>query len=174
MDVDHRERLRSRDHQRKRLRAVVVEHEFGDLVGHRDEQVVALLRREVAVAHELIEHDLDVDLVVAAVDTGRVVDGVGVDQPTVDGVLDACQLGQPEVPALTDDPTPQVDGVDAQRVVRTIAGGIVWLGTRLHVRADAAVPQQVDRSAQDRRDEVVGSQRDHVGVDVERNRGPRR
>ena len=45
VDVDHRKRLTAGDHQRQRLRPVVVEDEFGDLVGHLDEQVVALLRR---------------------------------------------------------------------------------------------------------------------------------
>ena len=69
---------------------------------------------ELAVAHQLIEDDLDVDLVVAAVDAGRVVDRIGVDQAPADGVLDARQLGQPEVATFADDPTSEVDGIDAE------------------------------------------------------------
>ena len=80
MDVDHRERLPAGDGKREGLGAVVVEHQLGDLVGHLDEQLVALFDRHRLLGHHGTEEDLDVDLVVAAVDAGRVVDRVGVDQ----------------------------------------------------------------------------------------------
>ena len=68
-----------------------------------------------------VEQDLDVDLVVAAVDAGRVVDGVGVDQPAGEGVLDAAALGEPEVAALADHPAAQLGAVDAHGVVGAVA-----------------------------------------------------
>ena len=46
--VDHRQRLPAGDRQRQRLGPVVVEHELGDLVGHRRQQLVALLGRQLA------------------------------------------------------------------------------------------------------------------------------
>ena len=109
--VDHRQRLRPGDHQRQGLGPVVVEHQLRDLVGHLDQQFVALLHRQLAVADELVEQDLDVDLVVAAVDAGRVVDRVGVDQPAVERVLHPCELGEAEVAALADDAGPQLVAV---------------------------------------------------------------
>ena len=121
MDVDHRQALGAGDHQRQRLRPVVVEHELGDLVGHLVEQVVALLERHLAGGDHVAEQDLDVDLVVAAVDAGRVVDRVGVDQTAADRVLDPAELGEAEVAALADHPAPQLGGVDAHRVVGAIA-----------------------------------------------------
>ena len=107
--------------KRQRLRTVVVEHQVGDLVGHLRQQLVALLDRHRAFGHHRAEQDLDVDLVVAAVDAGGVVDGVGVDEPAVQRVLDAAALGQAEVAALADHPAAQLGAVDAQAVVGPIA-----------------------------------------------------
>ena len=121
MHVDHRQRLPAGDEQRQRLRLVVVEHEVGDLVGHRLEQLVALLRRQLAGGDDAVEEDLDVDLVVAAVDAGRVVDGVGVDQAAGERVLDPAELGEPEVAALADHPAAQLVAVDAHAVVGPVA-----------------------------------------------------
>ena len=77
---------------------------------------------------------------------GRVVDGVGVDQAAGERVLDPAALGEPEVAALADHLAAQLGAVDAQRVVGAVAHLGVGLGGRLDVRADAAVPQQVDRA----------------------------
>ena len=102
MDVDHRRGLPAGDREGQGLRPVVLEHQLGDLVGHRHEQLVALLHGQVAGRHLGVEQDLDVDLVVRAVDAGRVVDGVGVDQDAVERGLDPAPLGQAEVAALDD------------------------------------------------------------------------
>ena len=121
MDVDHRQALLTGDHQRQRLPAVVVEYELGDLVGHLVEQVVALLERHLAGGDDVTEQDLDVDLVVAAVDPRRVVDGVGVDQPASQRVLVASELREPEVATLAHHPASQLATVDADCVVGAIA-----------------------------------------------------
>ncbi len=141
MNVDHRERLTTGYGQRERLGAVVVEHQLADLVGHLDQQLVALFDRHRAFGHHGTEEDLDVDLVVAAVDAGRVVDGVGVDEATVEGELDSTSLGEAEVAAFADHSTAQLRSVDAQAVVGTIADVGVGLGRGLDVGADATVPQ---------------------------------
>ena len=66
--------------------------------------------------------------------------------PPLPGELDPAELGQAQVAALADDLDPQVGAVDADRVVGLVADVGVRLGGRLDVRADAAVPQQVDRA----------------------------
>ena len=73
------------------------------------------------------EQDLDVDLVVGAVDAGRVVDEVGVDPAALLGEDDARALGQAEIAALADHPAAQLLGVDPDRVV----GAIERLGMAL-------------------------------------------
>ena len=77
--------------------------------------------RQLAGVDDAVEQDLDVDLVVAAVDAGRVVDGVGVDEPAGEGVLDPPELGEPEVAALADHAAAQVAAVDAHAVVGAVA-----------------------------------------------------
>ena len=67
-------------------------------------------------------------------------------------------LGEAEVAALADDLAAQLVAVDADRVVGLVAGVGVRLGGGLHVRADAAVPEQVDGRPQDRLDQLVGRQ----------------
>ena len=158
----------------------MVEHPRRDIVGHVGEQGVALLAGEVAVAHDAVEQDLDVHLVVGAVDAGRVVDGVGVDLPTAQRVLDPAALGEPEVAALADDAAAQLVGVDPDAVVVLVPDLGVRLGGGLDVGADAAVPEQVDGGAQDRADQLVGGQRHrvdvqrglHLGRERDRLRGP--
>ena len=117
--------------------------------------VVALLDRHLAFGHHRAEEDLDVDLVVAAIDAGRVVDGVGVDEPAVERELDATALGQAEVPALADHPAAQLGTVDAQAVVGSVADLGVRLRRCLDVGADPAVPQHVDGRPKDGRQQLV-------------------
>ena len=154
VDVEERRRVGGGVGEGEVLLVVVAQHQGGDLVGHLGEEVVALLLGEVAVADHPVEQDLDVDLVVGGVDPGGVVDEVGVDRAApsvstavgaVHGVLDAAELGQAEVAALAHAARPQVAAVDADRVVGLVAGVGVRLVAGLHVGADPAVPEQVDR-----------------------------
>ena len=124
---------------------------MGDhVVGDALEHLVALLHRQLARLDREPEQDLQVDLVVGAVDAGRVVDRVGVDAAAAQRVLDAAALGEAEVAALADDLRAQLAAVDADGVVGAVADVGVRLRRRLDVGADAAVPEQVDRRAQDR------------------------
>ncbi len=52
----------------------------------RPSSCVALLHRQVARGHDLAQQDLDVDLVVGAVDAGRIVDEVGVERARRSGL----------------------------------------------------------------------------------------
>jgi hypothetical protein len=157
--------LATSDGQRQSLRTVVVEHEFADLVGHLCEHVVALLHSERALCHRGAERDLDVHLVVAAVDAGGVVDGVGVDQPARQRVFHAAALGEAEVATLPHHLAPQFSTVHPQRIIGAVAHFGVRLGGGFHVRADAAVPQHVHRCAQDDGDQIGRSARPRLGAE---------
>ena len=155
VDVEQRRRVRRGVGEGEVLLVVVAQHQRADLVGHLGEQGVALLLGQVAVADDPVEQDLDVDLVVGGVDAGGVVDEVGVDGAAVTvaaglGVLDPAALGEPEVAALADAPGAHLAAVDPDRVVGLVAGVGMGLVGGLHVGADAAVPEQVDRRLQDR------------------------
>ena len=151
---------------------VVGEDEGGHVVGHLGEHAAAIFVGETAGRMGAAQKDLDVDFVVARVDPRRVVDGVGVDQSPMAGELDACSLRESEVSSFADDEDAQLVGVDTQRVVRPVAGIGVGFAARLHVRADAAVPQQVDRRLEDLADECRRVQCDGpVAIDAE---GPTR
>ena len=118
MRVRQRRGLRRAVGQGHVLPVVVTQHEGGHLVGHRGQQLVPLILRQIAGGDDPVEQDLDVHLVVGGVDPGGVVDGVGVD-PAVLGALlrhavddhrhgaharagvgDAAPLGEAEVAAL--------------------------------------------------------------------------
>ena len=151
---------------RLHLQDVVAQHQRRDLVGHGREQLVALLLGHVAVADHGIEQDLDVDLVIRAVDPGRVVDEVGVDVPALLGERDPALLREAEIAALGDDAAAQLLGVDPDRVVGPIERLGMTLRGGLDIGADAAVPEQVDGREQDRADQLVRGEL--LGVDGER------
>ena len=121
VDVEHRRRLGEREAERLRLQVAAAQHPLGDRVGHLGEQPVALLGGQVAVGDHRVEQDLDVDLVVGAVDAAGVVDRVGVDPAAAERVLDAAALREAEVAALADDAAAQLAGVDADGVVGLVA-----------------------------------------------------
>ena len=86
---------------------------------------------------------------VRGVDAGRIVERVGVDLAPAQRRLDPAALGEAEIGALADDAGAQLVGVDAQRIVGAIAGVGLALARGLHVGADAAEIEQVDRRRQD-------------------------
>ena len=165
MHVDHSRGLGFGERQRLGLLVVVAKHSLGNGGGHLGEQVVALLDGQVARGHDAVEQDLDVHLVIGAVDSARVVDGVRVDLAAAQRELDTRGLGQAEVAALADHATAQLRSVDSHGIVGLVAGVGLGLRARLHVRPDAAVPEQVHRRAQDRPDQLVGWE--SLVVDVE-------
>jgi hypothetical protein len=159
VDVDHARRVRLREAERLALLVVVLEHERRDRVRHLDEQLVALLLGQVARLDHRVQQDLDVDLAVRAVDTAGVVDRVRVDPAARQRVLDPPALRDAEVAALADHLRAQLGAVDAHAVVGLVAGVGVRLRLGLHVGADAAVPEQVDRRAEQRMHELGGLER---------------
>ena len=155
-----------------RLQVVVVEDVPHDVLADLREQLVPLLARQVAARLRDPEQDLEVDLVVGAVDAAGVVDEVGIDPPACPRILDPTPLGEAQIAALADDEGPHLAPGYAEGVVRSIARvGVVLVGGP-DVRADAAVPEQVDRGAQDGAYELRRGERPLL--DRERCRGLRR
>jgi hypothetical protein len=120
---------------------------LGDVLGDPAQERVAAVGVEVAAADGEVEEDLEVDLVVGAVDAGRVVDEVGEDEAARAGELVPRALREAEVAALHDDLLAQLVGVDADRVARAVLGVGVGLGRGLDDGADPAVPEHVDGRA---------------------------
>ena len=55
-------------------------------------------------------------------------------EPHTDGAERRCdpsELRETEVPSLSDEPTAKIDGIDTERVVRSISHGVVRLRRRL-------------------------------------------
>jgi len=141
------------------LLVVVAQDELGDVLRHQLQGAVPLVSVEDPVGDEAVEHDLDVDLVVAAVDSGGVVDRVGVKFHPLPCGLDPSPLGEAEVAALADDADAQASPVDPNRVIGLVPDLTVRLRRSLDVGADPAVPEQVHGRLRDRADEVVWAHR---------------
>src|SRR5262245_57448745 len=151
--------------ERLGLLLVVLQYEASDLIGHFCEERVPLRQTELAVHNRLVQQDLDVDLVIRAVHSCGVVDGVGVDTATCTGELDPSTLSEPEVAALPYDAAPQLVRVDADRIVHSVAGLRVGLDACLDEGSDCTVPKQVDRRPEYRRDDLI--RRQGVRLDAE-------
>ena len=61
---------------------------------------VALLERHIATGDDITQQDLDVDLVIAAINAGGIVDGIGIDASAGQRIFDAPGLGCAEITAL--------------------------------------------------------------------------
>ena len=114
-----------------------------DLVGHRLQQLRAVVGPDLACRDQRVDQNLDVHLVVGAVDARGVVQRVGVDPAAGQVIFDPPQRGQPEVATLTDHLGPHLITVHPDDVVGAVTDIDVRLGLGLDVGADAAVEQQI-------------------------------
>ena len=111
---------------------------------------------------------------VRTIDARRIVDEVGVDPAphsifAVERERDARGLGHAQIGPFANGLGTQVFGIDAQAIIGWIADLSVAFARRLHIGADAAEPDQIDRAFEDRRNQRGGFD---VGFDnVERGTG---
>ena len=91
---------------------------------------------------------------IAAVDSCGVVDRIGIEAHAMSARFDTAELGEPEIATLAHDLAAQGVAVDAHGVVGLVAHVRVGLRLRLHIGADAAVPEQVDGRGEDALDEL--------------------
>ena len=138
------------------LQVVVAQHEGGNLVLHAGEYLVAPGARQAAGSDQRIQQNLDVDLDVRGIDAPGVVDEVGVQPPAGERVFDPAALREAEIAAFADHPRRKLRAVHAHAVIAAVADFAVRLLSRLDVRANAAVPEEVDAHAQDGADDLVG------------------
>ena len=83
MNWQHCWRLGSGDTEGDVLFDVVPQHQACQFIGHLRQQPTSIFLDERAREHDAVEQDLDVDLVVGGVNSGGVVDRVGVDPAPV-------------------------------------------------------------------------------------------
>ena len=151
-------RLGSRHVQgdRQSLGGVIGEAQVRHLLGHFGEKGVSRFHILQCFGLEQDAHeDLDVDLVVGHVDAARVVDGVRVQKDAVPGEFEAGLLRKAQVAALRDDLRANLLGVHAHPVVGSVAHVLMLFGRGLHVRADAAVVEQVHGGSEDGADQFL-------------------
>ena len=125
-------------------------------ISHRGKQFIALLVGHVSRIDHIVDKHLDIDFVIRAINTGGVVDGVGVHAPPCVRKLDSRELGDAEISTLTDHAALKFTRVNAQGIIRTIADVLVTLIGSLHIGSDSTVPKQIDRRFQHRGHQLAG------------------
>ena len=115
-----------------------------------------MLLGHVAADDHLVQQDLDVDLVIRAVDAAGVVDGVGEHLAPAAREFDPTQLGQTQIAAFPHHLAAQFVAVDAHCVVGAVADLGIVFPPGLDVSADAAVPQEIHRRFQQVANQFIG------------------
>src|SRR5262249_7725322 len=87
---------------------------------------------------------------VGGVDASRIVDGIGIDAPAPECVLDPGSLGKAKVPSFDHYAHAQLGGRDAAQIVGVVAHLFATFITRTHDRADAAVGPHAGECLQNR------------------------
>ena len=95
------------------LLVVVAQDQARNLIGHGREQLVSILGPQLAAFNGVVQQDLNVHFVVRCVDTGGIVDGIGVDFSAAESELDAGALGEAEICAFAHHAHAELVGVDA-------------------------------------------------------------
>lgn len=103
------------------LEIIAAQHQSRNLTGHPAKQCVTGFDVQLSRPHHLAQQNLDVDLVIGGVNSGGVVDKVGIDPATGLGKLHPAPLGQTQVAALADDLAPQVAAI-APALIHAILG----------------------------------------------------
>lgn len=90
-----------------------------------------------------IQRNLDVHLVIRAVNTSRIVDKIGVHRAISQGKFDSCPLGDAQIATFADHSRSHLGCVDSQMIVGPITGIGICFRTGLDVGTDPAVPDEV-------------------------------
>ncbi|MNI31689.1 hypothetical protein D3C73_855770 [compost metagenome] len=101
--------------------------------------------------HGGIERDLDIDLDVGRVDAGGIVDRIGIAASARKRIGNAALLSDTEIGALADHLGAHLARRDADRVIGTIADFRIRFDSCTNIGADAAEPEKIGFTLQDRR-----------------------
>lgn len=129
--------------QGQRLIEAGSERRVGDIVGHYFQQLVAFVRQKRTGRDRPVDRDLDIDFQIRGRNARSIVDEITVAPTAMVGVLDPCSAGHAQISAFPDHSGTQVPCVDADPVVGRISHVGMRLGSRLHIRSHATVPQQI-------------------------------
>ena len=122
------------------MQVIIAQHEIGNVVGHRHEQFVTFLARQILFLRDVTEQDLDIDFTVRAVNAGRIVYEIGVNASTGKAVFNTSQLSQTEIAAFADDFAAQLVRVYPYGIIAAVSDiGMAFI-TGFRVGTDAAVP----------------------------------
>ena len=116
------------DRQAQGLEPVILQHQIRHIIGHRHQQRDTPVLVEPPGALGRRQRDLDIDLLVRAIDPGGIVDEIGVDPPGVaavtlrrQGIFDPPGLRAAQISALADHPRAHFVAIDADGVVGRVA-----------------------------------------------------
>ena len=155
VDVFHLRRLHLRVVECPVLAVVVAEYEGRDVVGHRLEQRVAFVDRELTGATAPSTRIL-MFTSWSEVSTPALLSIASVlIKPPWSAYSTRPSCVNPRLPPSPTDRHAKLGAVHPDRVGRLVADVGVGLGVRLHVGADAAVVEQVDGRPQDQPDQLV-------------------
>ena len=107
-----------------------------------------MLLGHVTSANHGPQRDLDIDLMVRAVDAGRVIDRIAVQLHPMLGQLDPGKLGDAKIGPLANHPGTKLGCIDADCIIGPVADIYVAFRGGLDVGADTAKPHQIGRRLQ--------------------------
>ena len=131
------------DRQHLILKIVIAQYQLRDLVGHLRQLLVTLFVGQFTISYDRIQKNLDIDFMIRTVNTSRVVDRVGADQTTTQGVFNTRPLREPQVATLGDHFAAQLRAVDSNRIVGAISAIGVRLGAGFDIGAYASVVKKI-------------------------------
>ena len=130
--------------QHLRLQIIVAQNQMGHIIGHGFEQIIAVFNREFTRLHNAAQQNFDVDLVVGAIHTCRIVHRIGVTAATALPVFDARQLRHAQITAFAYDFGSHFIAIHAHHIVGLVHGIGVGFGAGFDVSTNAAVVQQLN------------------------------
>ena len=140
------------------LVVVVLQDHGRDVISHVGEQRIALFVGEFTRLHHGVKQDFDVHLMIGCINTCGVVNRIGVEFHAVAGRLNTSALCEPQVSTFADYLDTKLVCGDANGIIRLIAHIGVRLVLGTDIGADAAIPQEIDRSAKNGANQLVRSE----------------
>ena len=149
-------RLQLQSANRLALQIIVAQDQRGNFVGHARQEPIPVAPFDAARALLGVEQNLQIHLNVGGIDSGRIIDEIGIDAAAGLRVFDTPALGESEIATFADDFGAHFATVDPHGIIAAVADVDGGFRARFDVSADATVPQQIDLHPQDRAHYVVG------------------
>ena len=125
-----------------------MQYQFTDFISHAGQQLIALVFFYRACINNRVNQNLDIDFMVRAIYTRRIINRISMQSHTGLRRLNAAQLREAQIAALGYHLAAQFIAVNTQCVCGAITDFRVALKTRFHIRANAAVVEKINRRFQ--------------------------